>query len=305
MTRTDNDTWDLATSVGATATMVAAHRALASRATPALIDDPFAEPLVRAVGVDYFVGLLDHEIGTGDDPFATMLRQTIDGIALRTRFYDTHLMNAVADGVRQVVILAAGLDTRAYRLPWPADTVVYEVDQPEVIDFKTGELDRLGARPVATHRAIGIDLRDDWQNALRLSGFDVQQPTAWIAEGLLIYLPPDAQDHLLRQITDISAAGSWLATEQVNDLGAFTDELPQQIASQMRARGVDIDMTELVYEGTRNAVPEYLTSLGWHVSTQEMREAFAASGIEMGEGDAATSLTAITNISAVLTNRQP
>jgi methyltransferase (TIGR00027 family) len=304
MTRTDNDTWDLATSVGATATMVAVHRALASRDTPALIDDPFAEPLVRAVGVDYFVGLLDHEVDTGDDPFATVLRQTIDGIALRTRFYDTHLMNAVADGVRQVVVLAAGLDTRAYRLPWPADTVVYEVDQPEVIDFKTGELDRLGARPVATHRAIGIDLRDDWQNALRLSGFDVQQPTAWIAEGLLIYLPPDAQDHLLSQITDISAAGSWLATEQVNDLGAFTDELPEQIASQMRARGVDIDMTELVYEGTRNAVPEYLTSLGWQVSTQEMRDAFAANGIEMGEGGAATSLTAITNISAVLTNRQ-
>ncbi len=112
-----------------------------------------------------------------------------------------------AAGVRQAVILAAGLDARAYRLPWPDGTTVYELDQPEVIEFKSKTLADLGAQPAADRRAVAIDLRNDWPKALLDNGFDPAQPTAWIAEGLLIYLPPDAQDLLFDRINELSPPG--------------------------------------------------------------------------------------------------
>ena len=114
------------------------------------------------------------------------------------------------------MILASGLDTRAYRLPWPADTVVFEIDQPEVIAFKSRTLAELGAEPTAERRTVAIDLREDWPSALQAAGFDPTQPTAWIAEGLLIYLPPDAQDRLFDDITALSAPGSRIATEHMD-----------------------------------------------------------------------------------------
>lgn len=165
MARTDRDRWDLATSVGATATMVAAQRALSSEAK--LIDDPYAAPLVRAVGIDVYVRLVNGEIEAGGntefDP-----RRMAQGMACRTRFYDQFFLDATRGGIGQVVILASGLDSRAYRLPWPAGTVVYEVDMPEVIEFKTLTLGDLGAEPTAQRRTVAIDLRDDWASALRV-----------------------------------------------------------------------------------------------------------------------------------------
>ena len=188
MARTDNDTWDLASSVGATATMVAAQRALSNR--EGLIDDPFAEPLVRSVGLDFFVRALDGEIQMEDvDPEFNM-RRAAEGMTVRTRWFDKLFTDAAAAGVRQAVILAAGLDARAYRLPWPDGTTVYELDQPEVTEFKAKTLSALGARPKATRHTIAIDLRNDWPKALLDGGFDPTLPTAWIAEGLLIYHRP-------------------------------------------------------------------------------------------------------------------
>ncbi|MEE6178292.1 class I SAM-dependent methyltransferase [Mycobacterium sp. 050134] len=210
--RSDGDSWDLTSSVGATATMVASARALASRGPDPLLDDRFAEPLVRAVGHPFFIRMLDGEIPI-DDEMPLTLRQRCEQMAVRTRFFDDFLLAATAGGIRQAVILAAGLDARAYRLPWPAGTVVFEVDQPEVIAFKTSTLAQLGAEPAAERRAVAVDLRDDWPNALRDNFFDASTPTVWIAEGLLPYLPPDAQDRLLDNITSLSAPGSRLATE--------------------------------------------------------------------------------------------
>jgi methyltransferase (TIGR00027 family) len=210
--RTDADSWDLASSVGATATMVAAARALASREDSAIIDDPFAEPLVRAVGIDFFIKLVDGSIdlaAVDDDGSARLLT---DVMAVRTRFFDDFFLDATKAGVRQAVILASGLDSRAYRLPWPAGTVVFEIDQPKVIEFKSQSLADLGASPTADRRTVSVDLRDDWPAALRAAGFDDTAPTAWSAEGLLVYLPPDAQDRLLDNITELSAPGSRLAT---------------------------------------------------------------------------------------------
>ena len=132
MTRSDADSWDLASSVGATATMVAAARALASREPEPLIVDPFAANLVRAVGVDFFTKLVDGEIplselaGEGPRFMATV-------IAVRSRFFDDFFVDAGASGIRQAVILASGLDSRPYRLPWATGTTVYEVDQPQEI----------------------------------------------------------------------------------------------------------------------------------------------------------------------------
>ena len=141
------------------------------------------------------------------------LRRMRDMMGVRTRYFDDFFLHATGGGVRQAVILASGLDARAYRLAWPAGTIVYEIDQPRVIEFKTKTLAELGATPTAGRRPVGIDLRQDWPTALRQAGFDTTQPSAWSAEGLLAFLPPDAQDRLLDNITTLSARDSRFASE--------------------------------------------------------------------------------------------
>jgi methyltransferase (TIGR00027 family) len=298
MARTDNDTWDLASSVGVTATGVAAARAMAGRAERPLIDDPFAEPLVRAVGLDLFTGLASGEIDPadlGDDSPMGMTRMA-DNMAVRTRFFDDFFTDACTDtasgdvGIRQAVILASGLDSRAYRLAWPSGTVVYEVDQPEVIEFKTRVLAEHGAAPTAQRRTVSIDLREDWPAALRAAGFDPDLPTAWSAEGLLGYLPPEAQDRLLDTITELSAPGSRVATESVPGLDADTEvqarQQMQEAAERMRSHGLNLDMTELLYFGDRNEAGAYLAGHGWQVSSRGVGELFAAHGLPpLEEGD--------------------
>ncbi|MGZ8807769.1 MAG: class I SAM-dependent methyltransferase [Mycobacterium sp.] len=281
MPRTDNDSWDLASSVGSTATMVAAQRVLSNR--EGLIYDPYAEPLVRAVGLDFFVRALDGEIDLDDvDPRFNM-RRAAEGMAVRTRHFDSLFTDAAAAGVRQAVILAAGLDARAYRLAWPAGTTIYELDQPEVIAFKGETLAQLGAEPAADRRPIAIDLREDWPKALRNNGFDPTQPTAWIAEGLLIYLPPEAQDLLFDRVDELSAPGSRIATEHIPDISAFSDERSQEIADRLKKYGHDIEMSELIYRDERNDVIDYLTAQGWDVTAQSMRDAYVANGFELPE----------------------
>lgn len=280
--RTEGDSWDLASSVGATATMVAAARALASQGPDALLDDPLADPLVRAVGLDPFIRIIDGELDFDDDPLLNR-RARAEQMTVRTRFFDDFFIGAAADGVRQAVILASGLDTRAYRLRWPAGTVVYEVDQPQVIAFKTETLAGLGAAPTAERRAIGIDLRDDWPGALRRGGFDIGQPTAWSAEGLLPYLPPQAQDRLFDHITALSAPGSRLATEHVPDPNAFTDERLQRITQRWQRAGFDLDAADLFYQGERSVVVDYLRGHGWQVAARAVRDLYAQNGFEFPE----------------------
>ena len=279
MSRTDADSWDLASSVGATATMVAAARALASREDDPLIDDPFAADLVRAVGVDFFTRLVDGEIPLstieGDGP-----RLMANVIAVRTRFFDDFFDGAGAAGIQQAVILASGLDSRPYRLPWAAGTVVYEIDQPQVIEFKSTTMTNIGATPTAERRPVAVDLRDDWPEMLRSNGFDAAQPTAWSAEGLLQYLPPDAQDRLFDNITALSAPGSQLATEYHPDAGAAVVERTKRLGGQWREHGFDVDLSQLFYPGERSHVGEYLTGHGWQVSTRTRPEVFAGYGRE-------------------------
>lgn len=294
MARTEGDTWDLASSVGATATGVAASRALASKQPNPLINDPFADALVKAVGLEYCNRMADGDLAFGDDPLFTRQRMC-EQIAVRTRFFDDLFTGAAAAGIRQAVILASGLDTRAYRLPWPPDAVVFEIDQPQVIQFKSSVLANQGAAAAAEHRTVAIDLRDDWSTALRDSGFDPTRPTAWIAEGLLIYLPPDAQDRLFDNITALSAPGSRLATEHM-DIQGSPAEWTERLNERSRRMGSNLDLAELFYSGERNSAGDYLTSKGWDVTIRSTREAYAVNGFEFPEDE----LTALAGDSGYL-----
>jgi methyltransferase (TIGR00027 family) len=279
MARTENDTWDLASSVGATATAVAATRAMASQHPDPLLDDPWADPLVRAVGIDTFIKLIDGEIEPTDDRPLNR-RAMNEQITVRTRYFDEFFLQATGSGIRQAVILASGLDTRAYRLPWPSGTVVYEIDQPEVIDFKTRTLAGLGAEATAQRRTVAIDLRDDWPSALAEAGLDTRKPTAWSAEGLLVYLPPDAQDRLFDNIAALSAPGSRIATEHL-DMRAIPSDWAQKLTERSRRIGSNINLAELFYTGDRNTASEYLTGHGWRVDIRTTEQAFAANGFEL------------------------
>jgi methyltransferase (TIGR00027 family) len=297
MTRTDQDSWDLASSVGATATMVAAARAVASQERDAIINDPFAAPLVRAVGLDFFTRLVDGEVALPETPD---LQLETDSIAVRTRFFDEFFLNAARDGIRQSVILAAGLDARPYRLSFPIGSVVYEVDQPKVIEFKSATMAALGATPSADRRTVSIDLREDWPAALRNSGFDTTAPTSWSAEGLLMYLPPEAQDRLFDNITELSAPGSKLATEFHPDSDTTTSERAQEFNQRWENLGCDINLSGLFFDGDRNSVVEYLTDRGWQVDSRQRRELFADYGRVFPEDDSLGQLRNIVAVTATL-----
>ena len=303
MTRTDDDSWDLASSVGATATMVAAARALATEDTVPIINDPYAAPLVRAVGIDFFTRVVDGEIDPGDagvDGTGELQTET-DSLAVRTKFFDDFFTDAAAAGIGQSVILAAGLDSRAYRLDWPAGSIVYEVDQPQVVAFKTETMASLGAEPTAQRRTVSIDLRDDWPAALRDSGFDDTKPSAWSAEGLLMYLPPEAQDRLFDHITALSAPGSRIATEYHPDNGSTMAERGKAMSDRWANIGCDVDLSGLFYEGDRNNVADYLNERGWDVAARNRRDLFSEYGRVYPDDD---KLAAFRNIVSVIATRR-
>ncbi len=303
MTRSDTDSWDLASSVGATATMVAVSRALATEDTDPIINDPYAAPLVRAVGIDFFTRVVDGDIDPGDagEDGTGELQTETDSLAVRTKFFDDFFTGAAATGIRQSVILAAGLDSRAYRLNWPTGSTVYEVDQPRVVAFKTETMARLGAEPTAQRRTVSIDLRDDWPTALRESGFDDTKPSAWSAEGLLMYLPPEAQDRLFDHISALSAPGSQIATEYHPDNGPAMAERGRAMNDRWAKLGCDVDLSGLFYEGERNNVAEYLTDRGWDVVARHRRDLFGDYGRPFPEDQ---SLAAFRNILSLIATRR-
>jgi methyltransferase (TIGR00027 family) len=277
--RSDNDTWDLATSVGATATMVAAGRARATK--DALINDPFAEPLVRAVGVDFFTRWANGEIDSADvdEPGAAWgMQRMTDLLAARTRYIDAFFAQAATAGVRQVVLLASGLDARGYRLDWAPGTTVFEIDQPEVIEFKTATIEALGAKPTAEIRPVPIDLRHDWPSALREAGFDTEQPAAWAAEGLLGFLPPEAQDRLLDSITALSAGGSRLVAEIFINTGSNQHAL-DGASQRWREKGLDVALDDLGFPGERNDAATYLQNHGWRPVSTPLNQLLADNGL--------------------------
>jgi methyltransferase (TIGR00027 family) len=282
MARTEGDTWDLASSVGATATMVAAARAAATRNSQPVITDEYAAPLVRAVGLDVFTKLASGELESDDLEKGVGFPRMVDTFAARARFYDDYFAAAGRAGVRQVVIVASGLDARSYRLAWPAGTTVYEIDQPEVIAFKTATLSALGAAPTAELRTVGIDLREDWPAALQRAGFDPAQPTAWLAEGVLIgFLPPEAEVRLLDSITPLSSEGSRFAADygSLNDASQESQEQARRTTEGWRRQGLDMDIAALTYPGEHTDVAAHLGADGWATTTFALTDLFTAAGL--------------------------
>src|SRR5271163_487523 len=288
MARTDDDTWDINESVGATALGVAGGRAKETQSADPLISDPYAKLFLEAAGDGIWRVYLDDELPAElvdvDPQFEARMQAMLGYTACRTRFFDEYFLAAAGDGIRQAVILAAGLDSRAWRLAWPDGSVVYEIDQPKVLAFKTGTLESHAVSPIASHVGVGIDLRLDWPTALVEAGFDPSIPTAWSAEGLLPYLTAEAQDLLFNRIDSLSAPGSRVAVE------AFTNEFfsPDSFArreeqmGRYRAAAVKlggIDITEsgnLLYEEERTEVADWLRTHGWVVTAAMSADALMA-----------------------------
>ncbi|QUR69517.1 class I SAM-dependent methyltransferase [Mycobacterium spongiae] len=279
--RTHDDTWDIKTSVGTTAVMVAAARAVETDRPDALIRDPYAKLLVTNADAGAMWELmldpsLVAKVEAIDADTAATVQYMRNYQAVRTNFFDTYFADAVAAGIRQVVILASGLDSRAYRLPWPAGTAVYEIDQPKVLAYKSTTLAANEVAPAADRHVVPSDLRQDWPAALRDAGFDPTARTAWLAEGLLMYLPADAQDRLFTQVGSLSAPGSRIAAE-TSPLHA------EERREEMRARfkkvaevlGYEqtVDVQELIYhDEDRAAVGDWLNNHGWRATAQSAQD---------------------------------
>ncbi|AKS30925.1 class I SAM-dependent methyltransferase [Mycolicibacterium goodii] len=265
--RTDNDQWDITTSVGQTALFVAASRALEARKPQPLAVDHYAEVFCRAAGGHW----VDAVEGTDPDhPLRSEFgADFVNFQGARTKFFDEYFRRVADAGVRQVVLLAAGLDSRAYRLPWADGTVVYELDLPKVLEFKREALQRHGAVPTAQRREVAVDLREDWPAALRANGFDASRPSAWIAEGLLIYLPAEAQEQLFSGIDSMAAPGSFVAIEESAPMpaDAFAAKRAEALAS-----GDPNSFFALVFNEQCAPGEQWFAARGWTASTTPLTE---------------------------------
>nr|WP_163755209.1 class I SAM-dependent methyltransferase [Mycobacterium botniense] len=294
--RTDDDTWDITTSVGTTAVMVAAARAIETDRPDPLIRDPYAKILVTNAGTGVWEMMLDDsvvaKVESIDPDSAAVFHHMRNYQAVRTRFFDAYFADAMTAGIRQAVILASGLDSRAYRLAWPTGTTVFEIDQPKVLAYKSETLAAHGATPTVDRREVPVDLRQDWPTALRSQGFEAATATAWLAEGLLMYLPADAQDRLFEQITELSAPGSRIAVEtaarHADDRRQEMRERFKRVADEL---GIEqtVDVQQLIYHDQHRAlVADWLNEHGWRAracnSADEMRRLDRwVDGVPMGD----------------------
>ena len=266
MRRTDDDSWDITESVGATALGVAWARSLEAQSSHPLFTDTYAQRFVDAA--------MARGWETPPTHMAERIRSISNYAASRTKWFDNFFITAGANGVVQAVILAAGLDARAWRLPWASDSVVYEIDQPKVLAFKAETL--ADDSPATRYTAVPIDLRQDWPKALRDAGFDAQEPTAWAAEGLLPYLPAEGQDLLFERIDELSAPGSRIGVESFGS-GFFDPEFQANRREQLRqmreAAGDDAtdapDVADLWFIEDRTDVADWLMQHGWRVSSED------------------------------------
>ena len=316
--RSQDDTWDIASSVGTTAVMVAAARARETESPEPLIRDPYARLLVTGADTGVWSKFLDasmqERIGAADPEAAAMFDNMLSYQAVRTHFFDSFFAEAVDAGVRQVVILASGLDSRGYRLAWPGGTVVFEIDQPKVLEYKAATLAEHGVRPSADCREVAIDLREDWQSALRANGFRDDEPSAWVAEGLLIYLPATAQEQLFTGIDALSCPGSRLALEEGRpmDMDAFKAKVEQAKVEQAKVEGAKVEgakavgdmrgqFWQMVYNEQCAPAAQWFSQRGWTVEATALTDYLTAVDRPLAavEPEVVNMITSITLVSAV------
>lgn len=243
----------LITGVSATALTVAAARAIAT--ADGRIDDPFAALFIAASGHDE----LPVRLADASDESRAFWEQISGYLAARTRAFDAWLLEAAEAGVHQVVLVAAGLDARACRLPWPDGVTVFEIDREPVLAFKQSVLDAEASAATARRVPIASDVAHDWRSALDAAGFDADAPTAWLVEGLLPYLPAELETSLIQGIGDASAPGSTLALEFIRRPDAPLGSGSAQIAALFDA-------------GPRPRTLEALRGSGWQVGTEDVGE---------------------------------
>jgi len=295
--RTDNDSWEITESVGATALGLAAARAADTESDNPLINDPFARIVLDTVGDgvwNWYGGPeLPAEVVEAEPEMPQRMQALVSYFATRTRFFDTSFIDATNAGIRQAVILAAGLDARSWRLPWPDGTTVYELDQDRVLDFKASTLHEHGAEPKANRVAVAVDLRHDWPTALQQAGFDPSAPSVWSIEGLLMYLPAAAQDLLFERIHELAAPGSRIAVEglgpdfAVPELRAQRRERMDRVRDLMAKTDSQIEVPttdELWYFEERENVADWLRRHGWDVTATPSDELMASYGRPSPEG---------------------
>jgi methyltransferase (TIGR00027 family) len=256
--RSDDDHWDIVSSVGYTALLVAGWRALHAVSAQPLVRDEYAKLFITASRDPYLAGVLANPGTTeGETTFPRLY-------GVQTRFFDDFFASAGDAGIRQAVIVAAGLDSRAYRLEWPDGTAVFEIDLPKVLEFKAQVLSEHGAAPKARRSEVGADLRTDWPTPLKAAGFDPKSPSAWSVEGVLPYLTDEAQNALFTRITELCAPGSRIA------LGALGSRLDRAQLAALEADhpGVnmsgDVDFSALTYEPETDPA-QRLAARGWVV----------------------------------------
>jgi methyltransferase (TIGR00027 family) len=289
--RTDDDTWEITESVGATALGVASARAVETESENPLIRDPFARVFLDAAGDGlwnwYSASQLPAEVLEAEPSLRLQMKAMVGYMACRTAFFDQFFLDATNAGIRQAVILASGLDSRAWRLPWPDGVTVYELDQPRVLEFKSSTLAEHGAEPVCHRVAVPVDLRQDWPTALRQAGFDASVPSVWSAEGLMPYLPAAAQDLLFERIDGLTVSGSRVAVEALAP--SFLDpefrakrrermaRIREVVAKLDRQREIP-NNEELFYFEEREEVGDWFGRHGWDVTVTPSDELMAGYG---------------------------
>jgi methyltransferase (TIGR00027 family) len=289
--RTDDDSWDITESVGATALGVAAARAAETESDDPLISDPFARVFLDTAGDGewdwYGAPDLPAEVVEAVPALPLRMKSMVSFFASRTKFFDTFFLNAASAGIRQVVILAAGLDARSWRLPWPDGVTVFELDQPRVLDFKASTLHEHGAEPTCHRVGVPVDLRQDWPKALQEAGFDAQAPSAWSAEGLLMYLPATAQELLFERVDGLAATGSRVGIEALSPNFADPAAAAQRRERLERVRAImakadpqrAVPRTdELWYFDEREDVGDWWRRHGWQVTVTPSDELMTAYG---------------------------
>lgn len=243
--------------VSATALGAAMMRAQESARPDRLFGDPLAAAFVAAAPAPF-----EDVPDSGDGELAALEAAFGEAMVIRTRFFDDYLAAACSAGCRQVVLLGAGLDTRAFRLHWPEGVQLFELDLAEMLAFKEAVLRQQGAHPRCTRRVVPVDLRSDWPSELLAAGFARSAPTAWTAEGLLAYLAHDEAAHLLARVGELSHDGSQLSFERASFAG-------DSVLSDARAMPAMEEVTSMWKGGLGGDAGEWLEQRGWRVRTSE------------------------------------